>query len=221
MMNDRRQCGEEHPSSVRIHQSSFLFLTTGSLTVREICSPKCLFEETLPGTNHCLLESMKSRLRLLLFGGAMLAIGCLVRSGQGGIADRSGNGKDIQRQSTKVYEVIEAKKHRRDLDSQIITVAGAVYAGPGKEFYLIQDDELSMRPDNLPPNKAVEWGIRLPDWRLRDLELGTIYCRIAVTGRFEAVAPSFDSIAPIHSVSWRPDIPPQRKTPEGEADAHR
>ena len=162
---------------------------------------------------------MKSKSRFVLLGGVFLALGYLARLTQDGSASKRDIREVTIRDQDKVYEIFEVKKLRELLNGQIITVVGAVYASPGKEFFLIPDDEVSMLPENLPPEKEIEYSIRLPEWRFRELESGSIYCQVTITGKFginDGVDIHFehrhlDVIAPIDSISWNAKLDPQRQ----------
>ena len=153
----------------------------------------------------------------------MIALGYVGRFVQDELASMRHVNNVTAHNQQRIYEIFQVQKLRESLNGQIITVVGAVYASPGKEFFLIPDDELSMRPDNLPPGKAMNYSIRLPDWRFRELESGDINCRIAITGKFgteNGVDCYLDGIAPIDSISWNANLPKQSNTPAstGEQD---
>lgn len=128
-------------------------------------------------------------------------------------------------ESAPLYDVPGVQSRRVELDGKFISVRGGLYAGPGGEEFLIPDDETSMRPDNLPDAKKLGYCIRLPDWRLRDIERGSIYCGIVVEGTFARLDGSpFDLLAPIKTISWsdprRPIIKDQ-ETEDGRGDGEK
>ncbi len=109
----------------------------------------------------------------------------------------------LDRSPKSVMTVKEVRSQRTELDGDLITISGAMYAAPGKLYYLIPDDEESMHPQKLPPENTVDYSIHMPDWRFRDIEVGSIYLGIEVTGRFAVLnGADFDLIAPIETLTW-------------------
>jgi hypothetical protein len=159
---------------------------------------------------------------LVLGGCGLVALGYFGRSLQEQSESQHLETTEIN-ESVPLYDVPGVQSRREDLDGKFISVRGALYAGPGGEEFLIPDDELSMRPDNLPDAKKLGYCISLPDWRLRDIERGSIYCGIVVEGTFARLngAP-FDLLAPIKTISWneprRPIINDQESEQAGRGD---
>jgi hypothetical protein len=150
----------------------------------------------------------------VILGAALVAVGYFGRFAQEPFPIEPTPKSDGTPQVERVYEVSEVRKERINLRDKRISIIGAVYAGPGQQYFLIPDDEQSMRPDRLPPDNPIDYGIRLGGWRFRDLAEGSIYCGITVTGYFGGeVDPTWDQLAPIDSLSWSSSAP---RTSEGE-----